>query len=131
MSNNGNIWSGSIAHEIAAVLLEPRESAVSTEYPSKPERVQKRSAIELIIGEYKSPENSIIRIQQKDNNIYWKMDNNNPQKLKNENDNLYYWETNKDLKVAFTISQNSDNQVVDLLITMNRVKGLRFKKIKN
>lgn len=95
LSNNGNLWSGSIARQVAALVLAPKEVA-----KAKPE-TPPASATADLIGQYRSANDNITRVTLKDGFLYWQMDNNNPRKLLPVEGNLYRWEWDEHMQVAF------------------------------
>lgn len=99
MSNNSNLWSGAIADEIAKLLL-PKKEAI----PNYDKRLVNAS-IDLIeteiIGQYLSPNDYLIRIESKDNKLFWRNGNNNPIALEKDESNGYKFEYNPKLKVGF------------------------------
>lgn len=96
LSNNGNLWSGSIARQVAALILEPLEER-KAETPEAPAA----SAPEKVIGQYRSTNDNITRVTWQEGFLYWQMDNNNPRKLLPITGNLYRWERDENMQVAF------------------------------
>lgn len=96
LSNNGNLWSGSIARQVAALIVEPLEERKA----EKPE-VPKASALEELTGQYRSTNDNITRVTLQEGFLYWQMDNNNPRKLLPIAGNLYRWERDENMQVAF------------------------------
>lgn len=103
MSNNSKLWSGAIADEIANSILTKKQPEVK--YDISMNRFQKKTSPESLIGQYRSPKGTIIRIQLKKGKIYWKMDNNNPFELQQEKGNLYSIVGSSSTKVGFTINK--------------------------
>ncbi|HOY17749.1 MAG TPA: serine hydrolase domain-containing protein [Haliscomenobacter sp.] len=99
LSNNGNLWSGGIAREVATQILGRKAAELA--YATRPLQVQAASTPGDLVGQYRSSENNIIRIQLKEGSLYWQMDNNNPRKLIRETGNLYHWDIDEDWKVSF------------------------------
>lgn len=110
LSNNGNLWSGGIAREVAAQILGRK--TVEIPYPTRPAQVQTASTPSDLVGQYRSSENNIIRIQLKEGQLYWQMDNNNPRKLIQEEGNLYHWDIDEDWKIAFNNRPDSTSTMV-------------------
>ncbi len=110
LSNNGNLWSGGIAREVATQILG-RKTAVLP-FPTRPTQVQAASTPSDLVGQYRSTDNNIIRIQLKEGHLYWQMDNNNPRKLIQEEGNLYHWDIDEDWKVAFNNRPDSTSSMV-------------------
>jgi CubicO group peptidase (beta-lactamase class C family) len=110
LSNNGNLWSGSIAREVAAQILGRKTAELP--YLTRPAEVQATSTPSDLVGQYRSPDNNIIRIQLKEGHLYWQMDNNNPRKLIQEKDNLYHWDIDEDWKIAFNNRPDSTSTMV-------------------
>jgi hypothetical protein len=110
LSNNGNLWSGGIAREVATQILGRKTAELP--YPTRPAQVQAASTPSDLVGQYRSAENNIIRIQLKEGHLYWQMDNNNPRKLIQEKDNLYHWTIDEDWKVNFNNRPDSTSTMV-------------------
>lgn len=99
MSSNSRIWSGTIADEIASLLL-----------PKKPQndrydaQISKKSGVtstSQFVGQYQSPSEYLIRIETKNDKFFWRNGNNNPIELTFEKDNIYRIQRNPKLKVGF------------------------------
>jgi CubicO group peptidase (beta-lactamase class C family) len=103
MSNNSKLWSGRIADEIANTILLKKEAVVS--YDNDIKKIQQKTSLKSLVGQYRSPKGTIIRIQLKEGKIYWKMDNNNPFELQHEKDNLYSIIGNSSTKIGFRINK--------------------------
>lgn len=110
LSNNGNLWSGGIAREVATQILGRKKEELT--FATQPAQVQAASTPSDLVGQYRSPENNVIRIKLKEGNLYWQMDNNNPRKLIQEKDNLYHWDIDEDWKVAFNHTPDSTSTMV-------------------
>jgi CubicO group peptidase (beta-lactamase class C family) len=110
LSNNGNLWSGGIAREVATQILGRKKEELA--FATQPAQVQAASTPSDLVGQYRSPENNVIRIQLKEGNLYWQMDNNNPRKLIQEKGNLYHWDIDEDWKVAFNNRPDSTSSMV-------------------
>lgn len=97
MSNNGKIWSGDIADEIASVLLPDREKQATYDsrfYESDMEQTQ-------IPGQYLSPDGDLIRIEKKEEKLLWRYGNYNPYELSPESSNLFSADYNQEIKIKF------------------------------
>ncbi len=103
MSNNGNLWSGNIADEIAGILLPPKKTTNQQIFPAETKEIQAALPLDRLMGTYKSPSGGLIRIFTKEDVLYWQMDNNNEQELIRVKGNLFQWAVNEKIKVAFTI----------------------------
>lgn len=100
LSNNGRIWSGTIAERIASIILKPKEN-IKPDFPSRPDKVQKQSPLNDLTGKYLDNDGNVINVQFKDGKIYRRIGNNNPRELINEDGNLYYLEGNPKIKYSF------------------------------
>ncbi len=99
MSNNSNLWSGAIADEIASTLLPKKETKVS--YDKQLERISNKLQKSQLIGQYLSPENYLIRIEEKEGKFTWRNGNNNPIELVQEAQNLYSISYDNKIKIGF------------------------------
>jgi len=81
-------------------------------FATQPAQVQAASTPSDLVGQYRSPANNVIRIQLKEGNLYWQMDNNNPRKLIQEKGNLYHWNIDEDWKIAFNNRPDSTSTMV-------------------
>ena len=110
LSNNGNLWSGGIAREVATQILGRKKEEIA--FATRPTQIQVASAPGNLVGQYRSPQNNVIRIQLREGHLYWQMDNNNPRKLIQEQGNLYHWDIDEDWKVAFNNWPDSTSTMV-------------------
>lgn len=110
LSNNGNLWSGSIAREVATQILGRKKEELA--FATRPVKVQAASTPSDLVGQYRSADNNVIRIQLKEGHLYWQMDNNNPRKLIQEEGNLYHWDIDEDWKIAFNNRPDSMSTMV-------------------
>ncbi|WP_299112354.1 serine hydrolase domain-containing protein [uncultured Winogradskyella sp.] len=99
MSNNSRIWSGGIADEIAKLFLPKKEAVIA--YDQRLKEVSNDIATSEILGQYLSPGNYLIRIEEKDKKITWRNGNNNPIELKKEEQNLYSISYDSKIKIGF------------------------------
>ena len=99
MSNNSRLWSGTIADEIARVLLPKKEAKIS--YDERIESLSNHSKTSDLVGQYLSPSEYLIRIESDDEKLFWRNANNNPIELNKEKSNLYSFAYNPKLKVGF------------------------------
>ena len=110
LSNNGNLWSGGIAREVGAQILGRKTAKIP--HLTRPAQIQAASTPSDLVGQYRSTDNNIIRIQLKEAHLYWQMDNNNTRKLIQEEGNLYHWDIDEDWKVAFNNRPDSTSSMV-------------------
>ncbi|WP_299120879.1 serine hydrolase domain-containing protein [uncultured Winogradskyella sp.] len=99
MSNNSKLWSGSIADEIAKVLLPKKE--VKDTYDNRLKTVSNSLGQSKLIGQYLSPNDYLIRIESNNGKLTWRNGNNNPIELTKEKPNVYSISYNPKLKVGF------------------------------
>ncbi|MBV7268716.1 serine hydrolase domain-containing protein [Winogradskyella luteola] len=99
MSNNSRIWSGGIADEIAKLFLPKKEAVIA--YNKRLKEVSNDIATPEILGQYLSPGNYLIRIEEKAKKITWRNGNNNPIELKKEEQNLYSISYDSKIKIGF------------------------------
>ncbi len=110
MSNNHKIWSGTIADEIANIVLGEKELIAS--YDATIESITQQNSVEDLVGQYRSPFGAVIRIQLETGKISWKMDNNNPIQLQEEKGNLYSMVGNSSTKVGFKVLEDGRRELV-------------------
>lgn len=99
MSNNSNLWSGTIADEIAKLFLPVKDTTIN--YDKRLSTISNNIPKTQLLGQYLSPGNYLIRIEEKDNILTWRNGNNNPIELKKETENTYRFSYNGKLKVGF------------------------------
>ncbi|WP_281986994.1 serine hydrolase domain-containing protein [Aquimarina aggregata] len=99
MSSNSKLWSGYIADEIARLFLPKKEEVIT--YDKRLEKVSSNLKKAQLLGQYLSPENYLIRIEEKEGVLTWRNGNNNPIELTKEKQNLYSISYNKKVKVGF------------------------------
>ncbi|MTB52687.1 serine hydrolase [Lewinella sp. W8] len=99
MSNNGRIWSGEIADEVAAVLLPEMEEEIA--YDSRLyEGVNEDAQIDAP-GQYLSPTGDLIRVVREEGQLFWRMANYNPYELVREGPQLFSAAYNEKFKIRF------------------------------
>lgn len=103
MSNNSKLWSGYIADEITKVLLPSKKA--TNNYNKRINEAENLSISDEIVGQYRSPGEYLIRIESKENKLFWRNGNNNPIELIKENKNIYKMKGNPKLKVGFFKSE--------------------------
>ncbi|MEM9721017.1 MAG: serine hydrolase domain-containing protein [Bacteroidota bacterium] len=99
MSNNGKIWSGNIADEVASLLLPEIEEKATYddrfyENRSSTEQVQ-------ILGQYLSPNQSLVRIVQEEGKTYWRRANRNPIEIIPAGENMFNISYDPQEKIIF------------------------------
>tara|TARA_R110002126_G_C10490551_1_gene503850 strand:+ start:25762 stop:27876 length:2115 start_codon:yes stop_codon:yes gene_type:complete len=99
MSNNSKLWSGAIADEITNVLLPSKKA--TNNYNKRINETNNLTSFSDVIGQYRSPGNYLIRIEEKDEKLFWRNGNNNPRELIQEDKNIYKMKSNPSLKVSF------------------------------
>lgn len=97
MSNNGKIWSGDIADEIANFLLPER--VVDAAYNSRINESATEQAPTL--GQYLSPDGFLVRIVEEEGKLLWRSANNSPYELIPESQNIFSVAYNAEIKVGF------------------------------
>jgi CubicO group peptidase (beta-lactamase class C family) len=105
MSNNSTIWSGFIADKIADIILPNtiKESVSENTYREKQYTTER--TVDELVGEFESPEGSVIRIFENEEGLSWKMDNNNPIQLIGEKGSVFYPSYDKEVKIGFSTKQ--------------------------
>jgi len=99
MSSNSRLWSGYIADEVAEVFLPVIEETL--DYDSRINESYKLTSEDEIIGQYRSPDGYLIRIEKGKNGKYLsKNANNTPYELSYEKDNLYSFNLNPKIKLG-------------------------------
>lgn len=99
MSNNGRIWSEDIADEIASLLLPAIEKNAEYDNLIKKSLSEKDQA--EVIGQYMSSQDVLIRIVKEDGKLFWKNANNYPQEIIKENQDIYSFGYDSDIKLRF------------------------------
>lgn len=99
MSNNSKLWSGAIADEITNVLLPSKEA--TNNYNKRINETNNLTSFSDVIGQYRSPGEYLIRIENKEGKFFWRNGNNNPRELVQEDKNIYKMKNSPSLKVGF------------------------------
>ncbi len=99
MSNNGKIWSGDIADEIAAALLPDTGKKIA--YNRLIKQALNGAEKPQALGQYLSPDGFLIRIVKEEGKLLWRSANNSPYELLPESDHIFSLAYNKDIKVRF------------------------------
>lgn len=124
MSNNGNLWSGFIADKIAKTLLA--KGTTPSDVPLPPSDVSTKIPRDALIGEYKSVDNTVVRILNRDGYLLWKMDNNRSHKLVRDGVNYYRWEGNPEMIFSFEASNTGG---INMTSYPNGVKSKKYIKM--
>ncbi|MDF1695788.1 MAG: serine hydrolase [Saprospiraceae bacterium] len=99
MSNNGKIWSGDIADDVATALLPDREQ--KDLYNSRMKNDIGDVSKSQIQGQYRSPDGFMIRVVEEEGKIIWKDANDSPYEVIEEGNNLYSVAYNSNIKIRF------------------------------
>ncbi len=99
MSTNSRLWSGAIADEIAKLILPKKELVIA--YDDRLKTISNDIPKSILIGQYLSPKEYLIRIEEKEDQLTWRNGNNNPIELQKEEQNLYSVSYNPKLKIGF------------------------------
>ncbi|MEM8585911.1 MAG: serine hydrolase domain-containing protein [Bacteroidota bacterium] len=105
MSNNGRIWSGDVADQIAALLLPDGENMA---YNSRMDQSVSVPDTKQILGQYISPDGFLIRIVEEEDKLIWINESNYPYEIVREDDRLFAVGFNTNIKVGFY-----DNEVIE------------------
>ncbi len=101
LSNNGNIWSGDIADELAKILLHQTNQKKKTPYDKNDVQTIKEIAPENLIGYYYSEQHDFIRIDQEANRLFWKENNQRPIELWPISECSYTMDYDTSLRINF------------------------------
>ena len=101
LSNSGSISTNFVATQLADRCL-PLEDANAAAFPAGPDKIDPDFQPKGIVGTYKTSSGSIIKIVEKEGAFYREMAQRDPVQLINESGNLFYYENNEALKMAFT-----------------------------
>lgn len=100
MSNNGTIWSGNIAEAILEAVLPTPQVAEGEKFPVKPSVIPTATSLDEIIGLYETEDGRIVKMTEKEGELYWQEGNNNPRLLEREEGNMFRWDLYPNFKVA-------------------------------
>jgi len=99
MSSNSRLWSGYIADEIAEVFLPKIEDIL--QYDQRLSTPFKLDSADQIIGQYRSPNGYLIRLEKGENGKYLsKNANTTPYVLSYEGDNVFSFDLNPTVKLG-------------------------------
>ena len=107
MSNNGNVPTNYLAKLLADICFD-LDSAEIMEYPSGPEYIEELNDITNVLGSYETDGGTLIKIVEKNGELYREIYQRDPVRLIREEGNLFYYETLKDLKIAFTRDESNE-----------------------
>jgi len=99
MSNNGKIWSGTIADEIASVLLADKETIQA--YDPLMEKDLGEIERVAMLGQYRSPDGFLIRVVEEEGKVLWRSANNSPYEIIREGGNMFSVDYNSAIKIRF------------------------------
>ncbi len=124
LSNNGNIPTNYLAKQIANLTLNLKTEKLV--FPAGPEKIDDLENISDVVGNYKTDGGTIIKIVEKDGSLYREIYQRDPVKLINERGNLFHYETNEDLKIAFTEDEGGQWQFTIYLASQAPNVGVRL-----
>lgn len=99
MSSNSRIWSGYIADEIARILLSKKQ--VADAYDQRMNDNAGITAVNDIVGQYKSPGEYLIRIQSEKGKTTWRNGNNNPFEIIEDTKSVFKFESGSKTRIRF------------------------------
>lgn len=100
MSNNGNVPTNYLAKQLTAIVLE--QDITNEIYPSNPEKTERLKDFKSVVGNYQNDEGTIIRVSEKEGELFREIYQRDPVKLINEKQSLFHYETNDKLKMNFS-----------------------------
>lgn len=99
MSNNGRIWSGDIADEIASILLSGAKKDIT--YDNRINENLGTQEQPRMFGQYLSPDGYLIRIIEEQGKMLWREANNSPYEILEAGKNMFSVAYNADIKIRF------------------------------
>lgn len=104
MANNGNVPTNYLAKQIADILLELKsEQGI---FAAGPDKNYPALPLDKLIGAYKNEEGTIINIKLKNDSLYREIYQREPALLIQEDEMLFQYDFNSDLKMAFETEQS-------------------------
>ncbi|MEO1652613.1 MAG: serine hydrolase domain-containing protein, partial [Bacteroidota bacterium] len=100
MSNNGKIWSGDIADDIASVFLPKMEKKVV--YDPRFSKSSSKTESTQILGQYHASNGTLIRIVEEEGKTYWRKENASRLELIRETNNTYAAAYDSKVKMVFS-----------------------------
>ncbi|MEM9984619.1 MAG: serine hydrolase domain-containing protein [Bacteroidota bacterium] len=100
MSNNGRIWSGDVADEVAAAVLPEIEEQPAAYADRFYQEERGRDQVQ-ILGQYLSASESLVRIVQEEGRTYWRRGSRSPIELLPEGNNTYHLSYEPRTKLVF------------------------------
>ena len=101
MTNNREVPIDYMTSQIVSAVLKLEAEKEDVVYLDHPDKIEKLQDINDVLGVYKGVDGTVIRITEKDNSIYREMYRRDPIKLIHENEGLFSYDTNQDLKINF------------------------------
>ncbi|WP_083677237.1 serine hydrolase domain-containing protein [Winogradskyella sp. J14-2] len=100
MSNNGNVPTNYLAKQLTDIVLE---LDIKNEiYPSNPEKTERLKDFKNVVGNYQNDEGTIIKISEKEGELFREIYQRDPVKMISEKQSLFHYETNYRLKMNFS-----------------------------
>lgn len=103
MLNTGQIGAAWLGNRLAAALLNVSIDRVF-HYPKGPEKISVRPANADVTGRYELGDGTIVRIVEKDGLLSREIEGAKPVALIHDQGNVYSYETNRNLKIAFGLA---------------------------
>jgi len=111
ISNNGQISPNYLAKRCANILI-PANQFRTKNYPQQPEQLTVKPERNAILGYYKSPEDNLIRFQETDGTLAWKIGQNRPFPFNHVKGNLYEMTENNKLRISFHLEDTDQPHMI-------------------
>lgn len=109
MSNSTNVPTNLLAKRIADVVLAFDQSGLG--YPKGPDQIPPAIDRKALLGAYLNKEGTLMKIVEENGQLYRQIAQRDPIALIKENGAMYYYQTNKDLKMVFTENEKGALQL--------------------
>ena len=103
MSNNGQVSTRNLVNSIVDSVLADALSA--TQYPERPDTLEAQPDNAEVVGLYDNAgTGTLLRIAERDGKLWREIEGREPVELLHEDGNLYRYESNPDLRMAFSVN---------------------------
>lgn len=128
ISNNGNVPTNYLAKQLVDICFD-LQNDITHEFPRGPDKTEELNTLTEVVGKYKTQSGTIINIIENEGSLYREIYQRDPVKLINRKGNLFHYETNKDLKIAFTTDENGQREFTIYLSSQAPNVGMRLPSI--
>lgn len=125
MSNSGGISPFDLARAYVDAALDPAVRERSP-HPGRPAAIGPRPAHSEVLGLYRTDSGTLMTITERDGDLYREIPERDPVRLIHEEGNLYRYESNPDLRLAFSTDRRGQSTFTIFYPSQLPIVGVRL-----